>query len=150
MDTVYKVTIGDDGTEKWFNEKGEFHRESGPAVIHSDGCKHWYKHGLLHRLDGPAVEYPNGTKLWFKDDNYHRVGGPACEYASGDESWYENGKLHRLDGPAIIHKTSNTRYWFVHGKQYTEKDFQKFICNTPSCDGKIVEIDGVTYKLTKV
>lgn len=38
------------------NEKGERHREDGPAVEYADGSKYWYQNGELHREDGPAIE----------------------------------------------------------------------------------------------
>lgn len=39
----------------WTNEKMEFHREDGPAVVWENGCKNYYVNGKLHRLNGPAV-----------------------------------------------------------------------------------------------
>ncbi len=37
---------------------GKKHREKGPAEIHPNGYKVWYKHGIKHRTEGPAVENP--------------------------------------------------------------------------------------------
>jgi hypothetical protein len=37
------------------NEKGQFHREDGPAIIYKDGSRQWWNNGYLHRIDGPAV-----------------------------------------------------------------------------------------------
>ena len=45
------------GEIRYFNEKGQLHREAGPAIEWSDGEKEWYVNGILHRIDGPAVEY---------------------------------------------------------------------------------------------
>jgi len=36
-------------------EMTTLHREDGPAIEHSDGCKWWYLNGKRHREDGPAV-----------------------------------------------------------------------------------------------
>jgi hypothetical protein len=47
------------------NEKGNLHREDGPAIEFSDGDKWWIVNGKCHREDGPAVEYRNGTKSWY-------------------------------------------------------------------------------------
>jgi len=47
-----------------YNEKGEIHREDGPAVEWSDGLKQWYRNGKVHRLDGPAVISSSGES-WF-------------------------------------------------------------------------------------
>lgn len=66
--------------EEWYNEKGERHREDGPAVESANGDKEYYQNGQLHREDGPALVQFNGTL----------------------ESYYQNGELHRIDGPATI------------------------------------------------
>lgn len=47
--------------ESYFNNKGKYHREDGPAcqVWHVDGSiilKKYYRNGVLHREDGPAYE----------------------------------------------------------------------------------------------
>jgi hypothetical protein len=53
------------------NEKGEPHREDGPAVEYYSGSKFWCINGKLHREDGPAVEYHNRKKRWFLNNiNY--------------------------------------------------------------------------------
>jgi hypothetical protein len=65
---TYKVTVDENGTTRWYNEKNEHHREDGPAIEHSNGEKHWYLNDKLHREDGPAVEYPDGSKYWYLND----------------------------------------------------------------------------------
>lgn len=50
---------------------GEFHNETGPAVIRRDGSKAWYINGLQHREGGPAVEYDNGDKHWWYKGGYY-------------------------------------------------------------------------------
>jgi hypothetical protein len=35
----------------WTNSKGEYHREDGPAVEHSDGRKFWYINGIYFSKD---------------------------------------------------------------------------------------------------
>lgn len=62
---TYKVTISDDGTISWYNEKGRLHWEHGPAIIWASGGKEFYMDGKLHREDGPAIEYKNGSKQWW-------------------------------------------------------------------------------------
>lgn len=55
-----------DMTTVWKDERGNYHREDGPAFIYSDGDHGWFFHGKLHRLNGPAVEYfSEGKYLWF-------------------------------------------------------------------------------------
>ena len=45
------------GTVRYQNQDGQYHRTNGPAVIYSDGNALWYQNGQLHRTDGPAVIY---------------------------------------------------------------------------------------------
>ena len=80
-----------DRTE-WRNEKGELHREDGPAIEHGDGTKSWYHNNQLHRENGPAIECPNGDKFWYQNDEFHREDGPAIEDAYGYKAWYLHGK----------------------------------------------------------
>ncbi len=89
---------------------------------------------------------PDGTQHWCKDGNLHRDDGPAVIYSNGNQYWYKNDQLHREDGPAIIYP-DGTHKWYLNGKQFTQKEFDK---QTKTCNGKVVEIDGVKYKLTKL
>ena len=111
---------------------------------------YWYKPGTneLHREDGPAVERANGYKEWWLNGKLHREDGPAIEWDDGSKSWYLNGKPHREDGPAIEY-ADGYKEWWLNGKQYTEKQLNKKM-NQLSCDGKVVEIEGKTYKLVEV
>jgi hypothetical protein len=145
---TYKVTVDENKNIRWFNDKGELHRLDGPAVEYADGDKVWYVDGKRHRLDGPAVEYDDGSKEWWVDCKRHRLDGPAVEYADGFKAWYVNDKLHRLDGPAI-ERANGFKEWYVDGKEMTEEEFDKYIKPKPSCEGKVVEVDGVKYKLVK-
>ena len=122
---TYKVIVDEDKTIIWYNEKDQIHRLDGSAIEHADGSKAWYINGKLHRLDGPAIESVDGTKAWWVD-----------------------GKLHRLDGPAY-ESADDTKAWFVKGKYMTEEEFNEYIKPKPSCEGKVVEVDGIKYKLVK-
>jgi hypothetical protein len=62
---TYKVTVDERGTIRWYNRKGEFHREDGPAIEYTNGTKYWCQNGIFHRENGPAVEESNGTKQWY-------------------------------------------------------------------------------------
>ena len=87
------------------------------------------------------------TIRWYNDEGQlHRLDGPAVERANGDKEWYVEGKCHRLDGPAI-EWASGHKEWYVDGKQMTEEGFKAYI--KPSCEGKVVEVDGIKYKLVK-
>ena len=50
--------------------------------------------GQLHREDGPAVEWVDGGKVWFLNGKRHREGGPAVEFAGGYKAWFLNGVNH--------------------------------------------------------
>jgi len=67
---TYKVTVESNGTTRWYNEDGQYHREDGPAVEWADGTKKWYLNGQLHREDGPVVEWANGDKFWYLNGQY--------------------------------------------------------------------------------
>lgn len=56
------------GGRYWFIEGGRNHRDDGPAIIYSNGTRHWYFYGAKHRLDGPASHYADGTKHYFIQD----------------------------------------------------------------------------------
>jgi len=68
--------------------------------------------------------YDDGSKYWYLNDNLHCEHGPAFEWPDGGKAWYLNGK------------------------QLTEKEFNMRM-NKP-CSGKVVEIEGVKYKLVEV
>jgi hypothetical protein len=118
----YIVKVYNDGEVCWFNEKGQIHREDGPAREYLNGPKEWYKNGQLHRKDGPAVEYPDGYKVWYKNEKLHREDGPAVEWANDFKAWYLNGK------------------------EVTE---QEVMGHTIVIDGKEVKISAESYKKLK-
>ena len=119
------------------------------VTVDDDGTKRWYLNDKRHRTDGPAVEYADGTKYWFLDDILHRTDGPAVEYDTGSKYWYLDGKRHRVDGPAVECYTG-TKEWYLGGVKYTEADWHKRVQKVKSpCVGKVIEIDGVKYKLVE-
>ena len=116
--------------------------------VYDNGTKQCYLNGKLHREDGPAIEWANGSKWWYLNDEQHREDGPAVEYINGYKSWYLNGKLHREGGPAIEHSNGD-KYWYLNGKLLTEAEHKAATSpkKKPSCSGKEVVIDGITYTL---
>ena len=107
------VEYANGGKEWWVN--GKRHREDGPAYEWSDGTKSWWLNGKLHRIDGPAIKWYNGKKEWYINNKLHRIDGPAIEYADGSKSWYLNGQLHREDGPAYEVANNGDKYWYING-----------------------------------
>ena len=113
--------------------------------VYPNGNKEWSLNGELHREDGPAFEWADGTTQWYLNGNLHREDGPAYEGADGTKEWYLNGELHREDGPAVEY-ADGTKYWYLNGKRMSEAKHKKATSKT-TCEGKEVEVDGVTYVL---
>ena len=71
-----------------------------------------------------------GTKQWYFDDRLHREDGPAVEFANGSKSYY------------------------LHGAEYPEaawrEKLNKHKAPKAPCENKMVEVDGVKYKLVKI
>jgi hypothetical protein len=144
MKMTYTVVVDNKGTKRWYHND-KLHRTDGPAIECADGTKYWYVNGEHHRLDGPAVENADGHKEWYRNGKLHRTDGPAVEWADGTKYWYVDGKLHRTDGPAIEY-VDGSKYWFLDGEELTEAQWRKRVTK-PNCEGKVVEVDGVQYKL---
>ena len=118
------------------------------VVVQDNGAKHWTLNGKLHREDGPAYEGYDGDKAWYLNGKRHREGGPAVEGANGNKFWWLNGKIHREDGPALEF-ADGTKYWYLNGEKVTEEEHKRRTSKT-TCEGKVVEIDGVKYELKEV
>ena len=91
--------------------------------------------------------YPSGDKFWYLNGNVHREDGPAIEWSSGSKEWWLMGKRHREDGPAI-ELPDGDKAWYLMGKQLSETEFNRQ--TKKPCNNKIVEIDGIKYRLTIV
>jgi len=88
-----------------------------------------------------------GTIRWYNEEwKLHRLDGPAIECIDGAKHWYQENLRHRLDGPAI-EVINKYKAWYIKGKELSEEDFNKRV---NGCKGKIVEIDGVKYRLTQI
>ena len=72
-------------------------------------------------------------------------------YPNGTKYWYLNGKFHREDGPAI-ECANGTKYWFLNDKEFSHSEWKEEVSklNQPTRNGKVVEIEGVKYRLVKV
>ena len=68
-------------------------------------------------------------------------------YDSGDKEWYLNGKVHREDGPAI-EWADGSKDWYLNDEKLTEAEFNQRM--SKPCSGKVVEVEGVKYKLVEV
>jgi len=61
----------------------------------------------------------------------------------------DKDERHRLDGPAV-EWLDDYKEWWVNGKLMTEKEFNKYTKPKPTCEGKVVEVDGKKYKLVSI
>jgi len=125
--------------------------ETYEVRVYANGTKCWCQNDKFHRIDGPAVEHASGFKVWYQNGKFHRIDGPAVERANGDKFWFQNGKYHRIDGPAV-ESANGDKYWYLDGVEYFEHDYNTEIAkrNANTCEDRLVEIDGIKYKLLKV
>ena len=65
---------------------------------------------------------------------------------NGDKDWYVDDNLHRIDGPAI-EDADGSKHWYLDGNKLTQAQWIEAVKPKPSCVGKLVEVDGVKYKL---
>ena len=87
---TWNTVLDGDGHVEWRNEKNQFHRLDGPALIEADGAQHWALNGEYHREDGPAMIWANGRQEWFRRGRCHRMDGPAIIDEYGNYGWYLN------------------------------------------------------------
>jgi hypothetical protein len=91
--------IDKNGIQKWYNEKRQYHRINGPAIIHVNGDQVWYVDGELHRTDGPAYISINGYTVWYVNGRcYH-----------DNKSFQESAKLNDEDMIAIVLKYGDVK-----------------------------------------
>ena len=105
----------------------------------------WANSQSLIELTG-LFEDSDGSKSWYINGQLHREGGPAREYSDGSKAWYVNGQSHREGGPAY-EGSDGSKAWFINGRKLTETEF---LARQASCDGKLIEMDGQTYRLELV
>ena len=89
--------------------------------------------------------YDNGNKYWRLNGVLHNEHGPAIEFANGYKHYYLKGKLHNEHGPAV-EGVDGYKEWWLNGKWMAEEEHKK-LTSKASCQGKVVEIDGIKYKL---
>ena len=70
----------------------------------------------------------------------------------GNTTYFGDKKMtrcHLEDGPAV-ERADDSKSWYLNDEELSEAKFNARTKPTPSCEGKVVEVDGVKYKLTKV
>ncbi len=68
-------------------------------------------------------------------------------YSTGSKNWLLNDRLHCEHGPAF-EGADGYKAWYLNGKELTEAEFNKRM--SKPCSGKVVEIEGVKYRLVEV
>ena len=61
------------GNVRYKNERGQWHREDGPAYEEPGGFKAWFINGKVHREDGPAIEYSDDSLRYYLNDIKYSV-----------------------------------------------------------------------------
>jgi hypothetical protein len=120
--------VYENGSRKWYNEEGKYHREDGPAVEYTDGSKLWFRDGKLHREDGPATEYSDGEKYWYlngveysEEEFLHFREGiniqPIDSLEIGD--WFSRPLDKNYEGPFVITSREGSTFycWNFHSKK---------------------------------
>ena len=70
--------VDKNGTVFYYNLKGEYHREDGPAIEYSYGAQEWWVCGEKHRLYHPAfINNENGHKSYYVGGTIFNLYGPA-------------------------------------------------------------------------
>lgn len=81
------------GTQRWYDEEGELHRDGLPTVIKADGTQFWFQHGKFHRDNGlPAIIYTSGMQFWFQHGKFIKASSPdpARQKGKGVERWQKD------------------------------------------------------------
>ena len=54
-------------------------------------------------------------------------GGYVRTYSDGNKYWYDkDGKLHRDDGPTAVFRDVGSVYWYIHGRNVTEDEYNEW------------------------
>jgi len=112
---IYKVTVDNYGTRRWYSEDGELHRSNGPAVEHANGHAAWFINGKRHRVDGPAVQRPSGHTAWYlngiklSEIEFIEATKPASKPTI-------DSALKRLEQLEQLDKLLNAKIQFLQGK----------------------------------
>jgi hypothetical protein len=77
---------------------------------------------ILHREDGPAFIHANGMKVWYKDGEKHREDGPAEEWIDDQGDKHESYFLH---GKRYLKIVKDSPLITINGEQFAEiSDFE--------------------------
>ena len=107
---------------------------------------------VIKDKNGKPIYFENSDGYWTKSEYDSR--GNLIYYETSDGYWEK--REYDSQGKGIYYETSDG-YWVKRefdsqgNEIYYENSYGRIIDNRPKpCENKIVEIDGVKYKLTKV
>jgi hypothetical protein len=69
------------------------------------------------------------------------------EWPNGSKEYWVHGKLHRESGLPAADWKEYKEYW-VNGERVTKEKAEELA--KPTCEGKVVEIDGRKYQLKEI
>lgn len=84
-----------------------------PAVIHPNGDKEWWVHGVRHREAGPAVERVNGENERWEMGRGRCPKGPTVERVNGEERWVINNDCKCGNTGIIV--IDDDEWWTQYG-----------------------------------
>lgn len=84
-----KVVIDFYGVKRYYNDRGDIHREDGPAIIYPTGKKYWKKNGLSPKgNNGPHTRNSNGITITRNVGAYYDwPNGRKVTYVEGVITW---------------------------------------------------------------
>lgn len=77
--------------EIWTDDKGRYHKDDGPAIIHQEYVR-YIIHGIHHRIGGPAVECRKFTML----DEYYINDRLLLQKEYWSHPWVVEYKLSKI------------------------------------------------------
>jgi len=69
-------------------------------------------------------------------------------YGSGNIYWYNKDNHLHCEHGAAVKKTNGVTGYYLNDERFTKEEWENRLKNP--CIGKVVEIDGVKYKLVEV
>lgn len=89
------VPHGPGGIRNWYNERGNYHRDGGPAIERPEGDKSWYWHGVLMYDEMSDTVFPEDDPLTIcympTDDDVRNAGGPRFVMDLAKDNFWSPG-----------------------------------------------------------
>ncbi|KQO98142.1 hypothetical protein [Leifsonia sp. Leaf264] len=86
-------TINPDLGTGTYDADGQLHSDNGPALIHPNGTKSFYQHGILTKK-----EFTDGSSIAFDERGWPRTGA-ALQFEDDEKHFYADGELIKMQMP---------------------------------------------------